>query len=124
MDSQNYQSDNCPVKEEKELPLDHPLVYVKESHIHGKGLFARQSIREGEIIGEIKGTPASNDGPYVLWLDEETQKAIEVKNVFKYINHNDLPNACYYDDLTVVALRDINKDEEITHHYGETWEDD
>jgi SET domain-containing protein len=56
-------------------------------------------------------------------LDEDSRLAIEVQNVFKYINHNSKPNACYYDDLTVVALRDIEKDEEITHHYGECWDE-
>lgn len=103
--------------------MDHPLVFVKESDIHGKGLFAKKAIKEGEIIGEIQGTPAREDGPYVLWLDEATYKAIEVENVFKFINHNPRPNACYYDDLTVVALRDIEAGEEITHHYGECWEE-
>jgi len=103
--------------------MDHPLVYVKESVIHGKGLFAKQTIKAGDIIGEITGKPANDNGPYVLWLDEDTRKAIEVQNVFKYINHNPKPNACYYDDLTVVALRDIEKDEEITHHYGESWDE-
>lgn len=104
--------------------MDHPLVYVKESSIHGKGLFAKKQIKEGEIIGEIQGKPAQDDGPYVLWIDEENYKGIVVENVFKFINHNHSPNACYYDDLTVVALRDINEGEEITHHYGDTWEDD
>ena len=104
--------------------MDHPLVYVKESNIHGKGLFAKKSIKEGAIIGEIEGLPAKKDGPYVLWLDEDEYKAIEVQNVFKFINHNSKPNACYYDDLTVVALRDIEAGEEITHHYGDTWDEE
>jgi len=104
--------------------LDHPLVYVKDSVIHGKGLFARQAIKAGDVIGEIEGKPVSDNGPYVLWLDEEMRKAIEVENLFKYINHHSIPNACYYDDLTVVALRDIGIDEEITHHYGEAWNED
>ncbi|MCI0507853.1 MAG: SET domain-containing protein-lysine N-methyltransferase [Gammaproteobacteria bacterium] len=100
--------------------MRHPLVYVKDSMIHGKGLFARKSIKAGAVIGEIEGIPASIDGPYVLWLDDD-KHGIEVQNLFKYINHNARPNACYYDDLTVVALRDIEKGEEITHHYGECW---
>ena len=104
--------------------MEHPLVYVKDSSIHGKGLFAKTQIKEGEIIGEIEGLPANEDGPYVLWLDEDKYKAIEVQNVFKFINHNARPNACYYDDLTVVALRDIEAGEEITHHYGDTWDED
>ncbi|MGD8569963.1 MAG: SET domain-containing protein-lysine N-methyltransferase [Gammaproteobacteria bacterium] len=103
--------------------MENTKVYVKDSSIHGKGLFAKKPIKAGSVIGEIKGKPAKNDGPYVLWLDDD-DKAIEVQNIFKYINHNHKPNAVYYDDLTVVALRNIKKDEEITHHYGDMWEDD
>jgi SET domain-containing protein len=99
------------------------LFYVKESAIHGKGLFARKNIREGEVLGYIKGKPTTEDGPHVLWLVEKAQ-GIHVECDLKYINHNDNPNACYYDDLSVVALRDIEKDEEITHNYGEDWNDD
>ncbi len=40
----------------------------------------------------------------------------------KYINHSAKPNAVYYDDFTVVALRNIKADEEITHYYGEGWD--
>ena len=98
------------------------LVYFKESGIHGKGLFAKKSIKAGVVIGELKGKPAKKDGPYVLWMDDD-KKGFEVSNVYKYINHHPKPNAVYYDDLTVVALRNIKKDEEITHHYGDTWED-
>lgn len=104
--------------------MEHPLVYVKDSKIHGKGLFAKKKIKEGEIIGEIIGKPTKKDGPHVLWIDDENLKGIKVKNIFKFINHDDQPNACYYDDLTVVALRDIKRDEEITHHYGDTWDED
>jgi hypothetical protein len=35
----------------------------------------------------------------------------------KYINHAVKANACYYDDLTVVALNCIKQGEEITHNY-------
>jgi SET domain-containing protein len=39
----------------------------------------------------------------------------------KYINHHNAPNVSYYDDLSVVALRDIQAGEELTHDYGEEW---
>ena len=42
------------------------LVYVKESGIHGKGLFAKKTIKEDAIISELKGKPASDNEPYVL----------------------------------------------------------
>lgn len=101
--------------------MDHPLVYVKDSDIHGKGLFAKKKIKSGAIIGELKGKPTKKDGPHVLWLDDD-KSGFKVQGVFKYINHDASPNACYYDDLTVVALKDIRKDEEITHYYGENWD--
>jgi SET domain-containing protein len=89
--------------------------YVKDSKIHGKGLFASGSIPAGRIIGWLRGNPSNIDGPYVLWIGE--YQGIEVLCNLKYINHSDDPNACYYDDLSVVALRDIEPNEEITHNY-------
>jgi len=52
----------------------------------------------------------------VLWLTET--EGFRVNCNLKFINHSDAPNACYYDDMTVVALRKIDQDEEITHNYG------
>jgi hypothetical protein len=96
------------------------LICVKESKIHGKGLFANKNIKEGQILGHIKGSRTKKDGPYVLWIND-TEKGVKVECDLKYINHNKKPNACYYDDLTVVAIKDIKKGEEITHHYGDDW---
>ncbi len=94
-------------------------VLVRQSAIHGKGLFAKQKIRSGEVIGEIAPSPTKKSGPYVLWVSEHEQH--HVKGPLKYINHSTKPNAAYYDDLTVVALADISPGEEITHHYGDEW---
>ncbi len=93
--------------------------YITNSLIHGKGLFAQSSIQKNTIIGYLKGKETTKDGIYVLWLDNET--GYKVSCDLKYINHSDAPNACYYDDLSVVALRNINKDEEITHNYEADW---
>ena len=95
---------------------------VKTSGIHGKGLFASRDITEGEVIGCLTCQPAgesNHDDPYILWLDSHT--AVRVECDLRYINHSDQPNACYYDDLEVVALRNIAAGEEITHHYGDDW---
>ena len=90
--------------------------YVAPSDIHGKGLFARTPIKGGSIIGHLVGRPCTEDGDHVLWISET--RGIEVLCDLRYINHSDQPNACYYDDLSVVALRDIAPGEEITHDYG------
>jgi hypothetical protein len=95
---------------------------VQSSSIHGQGLFARYSIPRGAIIGVCEGEPTDEDGPHVLWIDQD--KALHVCNDMRYINHSPKPNAAYYDDATVVALRDIKPGEEITHDYGDglDWE--
>jgi SET domain-containing protein len=93
---------------------------VKRSAIHGKGLFAARRIKCGELIGQVRFNPVTEDGPYVLWLDDQT--GVKVDCDLKYINHSARPNACYCEDLDVVALKDIKAGEEITHDYGDDWE--
>ncbi len=101
--------------------MSHSKVRVGRSAIHGKGLFAAATIREGEVLGHLETRPASEDGPHVLWCDDG--QGHEVLCDFRYINHSPDPNVAYYEDLTVVALRDIEPGEELTHHYGDEWED-
>jgi hypothetical protein len=50
-----------------------PFIYVDESRIHGKGLFARKHIGARELIGILDGVPTSTDGEHVLWLGEENE---------------------------------------------------
>lgn len=96
-----------------------PPVYVGESKIHGRGLFASRDIKKGELIGEFACKPSKNDGAHVLWIEED--QGYQVIDDFKYINHDNKANAAYYDDFTVMAIKKIKKDEEITHYYGEDW---
>lgn len=93
-----------------------PATYVAASPIHGRGLFAAEPIAGGSIIGHLETRPCTGDGDYVLWLGPT--EGFEVLCDLRYINHSDRPNACYYDDLSVVALRDIAAGEEITHDYA------
>lgn len=96
------------------------LVYVDDSAIHGKGLFAKTFIPSGTVIGVVQGIPTLTDGDHVLWTSEN--KGVQVQCDLRYINHSDDPNAAYYDNLEVCALRDIRAGEEITHNYGTSWE--
>ena len=91
------------------------LTYVGKSNIHGQGLFARIDIPKNTVIGTIQGKSCKRNGAHVIWLNEN--QAFKVSCNLKYINHADKPNACYYDDLTVVALGKIKAGEEITHNY-------
>ena len=92
------------------------MVTIKKSSIHGRGLFATQRIRKGAVIGQIEGSITRRNGAHVLWLSHEL--GVRVTNKFRYVNHSDEPNAAYFDDATLVALRTIRPGEEITHDYS------
>jgi SET domain-containing protein len=96
-------------------------VEVKESGIHGKGLFAKTAIKKGTVIGRLEGKVVKKDGPHVLWMNDG-QQLFQVQNELKYINHNKQPNVAYYDDYTVVALKSIKAGSELVHDYGDDWD--
>lgn len=92
------------------------MYQVKESSIHGKGLFSTRQIPEGELLGYCRAQETKEDGMYTLWVDE---KGYHVSCNFRFINHSDQPNVAYYDDLSIVALKDIPIGEELLHDYNQ-----
>ena len=107
----------------KDKDFKSTFYYVSESSIHGKGLFAKKDIKKGTVIGKVKGKKTKDLGEHVLWIEDKNH-GILVNCELKYINHSNEPNAAYYDDLTVVALTNIKADEELTHDYGEEWQEE
>ena len=95
---------------------------VRDSGIHGKGLFATADIPADTHIVTIEGRPTRRDGTYVIWTVEEGEQpeGFLITNDAKYVNHSRKPNAAFY-DLELWSLRRIRKGEEITHHYGADW---
>lgn len=97
--------------------------YVGESPIHGKGLFARRVIEQGEYIGTYRG-PTRHDidasGPHVLWVEQEGGEWVgrDGRNILRYMNHHETPCA-EFDGFDLYALRDIPCHGEVTIHYGE-----
>lgn len=98
---------------------DKARIYVADSGIHGRGLYAAQTLRRDSYIGTLKGPPAREDGTHVLWLyDEDGNYHGRVgRNDLRYVNHDKDPNA-EFESFDLYALRDIAKDEEITIDYG------
>lgn len=99
-------------------------VVVGESPIHGRGLFAARVIEAGERIGTYSGPRSSAIDTYVLWVEDEqgNEYGIEGRNDLRFVNHSAEPNAVF-EGLELHALRRIEPGEEITHHYGEEWDD-
>lgn len=99
-------------------------VEVRRSPIHGLGLFATRDIDPGARIGVYAGPRSERVDTYVLWIEDEDGReyGIEGQNEMRFVNHSREPNACFEGE-ELVSLRRIEPDEEITHHYGEDWED-
>lgn len=86
------------------------------------GLFAQALIPAESYIGEYAGPPVTEDGRYVLWVEEDdgSWSGIDGRNALRYMNHDPKPNA-ELNGVELYALRDIERGEEITIHYGEDW---
>lgn len=91
------------------------MVKVKDSKIHGKGLFSTKKISKGAVLGTCETKKTKKTNMYTLWVEDKPR---DITCDFKYINHSKKPNVAYYDDYTVVALRKIKQGEELTHDYG------
>lgn len=97
------------------IPL-HKNIEARKSEHHGIGLFAKDLIKKGEVLGKMTGKRTHSDGIHVLWTSDRS--GILVNNILKYSNHNwENPNT-ELAELKLIALRDILPNEEITWDYS------
>ena len=100
---------------------------VRESSVHGRGVFARKSRDAGEELWTDPVLLLPNDEVegivswYVVEWDDE-QSALPLGRT-SFLNHDEKPNAmlmCDMDELEicVIATRDIYKGDEIFIDYG------
>jgi uncharacterized protein len=114
-----------------------PKTEVRESKIHGRGLFATADIGKDEIVA-VKGghivdrkilrekiTPVL--GPVEIQIDDDlfitpvTKEERELSML--YLNHSCDPNLGVRGEITFVAMRDICTGEELTHDWAMTDDD-
>ncbi len=97
------------------------IVYVADSGIHGRGLFAARRIARDEYIGTFFGPRALRDGTHVLWVYESDKEDSAVgrigRNMLRFLNHAVGSNAAF-EGFDLYATRAIPCDEEITIDYG------
>lgn len=105
---------------QQDLAKPHVKLAVENSPIAGKGLFARQNIAKGSVLGYVNGHTTVQNGMHVLWLNDTL--GLQVICDFKYINHSQNPNVAYYDDMSVVAIANIAAGDELLHDYGSAFE--
>ncbi len=122
------------------LPLSYrsPKTEVRESKIHGRGLFATADIAKDEIVA-VKGGRivdrktlrekiAPRLGSVEIQIDNDlfiapvTDEERELSML--YSNHSCDANLGMRGGITFVAMRDIRAGEELTHDWATTDDDD
>jgi len=115
-----------------------PKTEVRESKIHGRGLFATADTAKEEIVavkgGHVIDRKALRDkiaprlGPVEIQIDHDlfiapvTEEERELSML--YSNHSCDPNLGIRGEITFVAMRDIRAGEELTHDWAMTDDDD
>ena len=113
-----------------------PAYIVRNSAIHGRGVFARRTIRKGEDILEYRGRRISSDeadelpdsdpdNPFHTFLfelnDGRVIDAARGGNAARWINHSCQPNCEPYEDddcrVFIAARRLIRPGEELGYDY-------
>lgn len=106
-------------------------IEVRQSEIHGKGVFARKRIRKGSAIIEYKGERIGLEeanrryeeleSTYLFMIDEDLYiDGLSRGNAARFINHSCKPNCeAYLEDGKVVihAIKDIKSGAELSYDY-------
>lgn len=106
--------------------MDNPKLTLRKKEKFGKAIFAGEDILKGELIAEFDGQ--IYDFNYENWNREladhviqfERKKWRDSNGMARFLNHSCEPNCGVKDLFKIVAMRDINKGEEITWDYEMT----
>jgi uncharacterized protein len=115
-----------------------PKTEVRESEIHGRGLFATADIAKDEVVAvkgghiisrkQLREKVAPRLGPVEIQIDDDLFIAPVTKEEREgsmlYSNHSCDPNLGMRGEITFVAMRDIHAGEELTHDWATTDDDD
>jgi SET domain-containing protein len=110
--------------------MDSRKVIVRRTKKYGKAVFAQQTIRKGEVIAAFDGPFYDDD--FDQWTEDLLNHAIQYaktdwrdsKGIARWINHSCEPNCGIKDYFKVVAMRKIEKGEQITWDYEMTEKND
>jgi len=121
-----------------QLSYRSPKTEVRESKIHGRGLFARADVAKGEIVAVKGGHIVDREmlhreitprlGSVEIQIGDDLFIAPVSDNERElsmlYTNHSCDPNIGLRGEITFVAMRDIAAGEELTHDWAMTDDDD
>jgi len=109
-----------------------PKLEIRSSKKHGRGMFTKENLKEGERLaifgGDIMSIDELNDLPenlqeYPVQIEERfvlgSRNFTDIEDA-DYCNHSCDPNCGFKGQIFLVAMRDIRKDEEINFDYAMT----
>ncbi len=109
-----------------------PRVEIRASPIEGNGLFAREPLKEGEVV-EVMGGMLLDEAEFAAFLRTAATQynAIQIAEGLHLVEHPEVthkrrgslnhscdPNLWMDDEVTFVARRDIEAGEELTVDYA------
>ncbi len=99
--------------------------HIGKSKIHGNGVIASQGIKRGELIACIRGEKRhllvrnkKESLSYPNWVGISKRIWIDPVESAKFLNHSCNPNAGISGKISLRALRNITKGEEVTIDYS------
>lgn len=101
-------------------------VQVRNTARYGRGVFARRKIRRGEVVAVFDGPIYDDEFPH--WTRDMLKYTIQIGPTLwrdstgpaRYMNHSCDPNCGIRGLNKVVAMREIQKGEELTWDYEMT----
>lgn len=109
---------------------DNRKVEARRTGRYGRGVFAKQPIRKGEIIAVFDGP--TFDGEFEDWTEDLLNHAIQFgkdrwrdsKGLARVLNHSCEPNCGIKGLFKIVTMRRIEPGEELTWDYEMTEKND
>lgn len=113
-----------------------PSVEIRDSVIHGKGLFAKTHIKKDEVLA-IKGGHIIDQDVFERLSDACRRASLQISEnmyvsplreqeiplVMNYVNHSCEPNVGLHGQLFTVAMRNVEPGEELTGDYCVAYSD-
>jgi SET domain-containing protein len=107
------------------------ILRIKESDVHGKGLFSNNELKTGQTITAICGEIINADecvrresegNVYIFWKNDDVYIDVSSQSVIKFINHSCDYNCDIDEDengnLILFSTKNIQEGEELTIDYG------
>ena len=100
---------------------------IHKSKVHGNGIFANEDIKRGELIDFVKGKihhlkvlTKRESHSHPNWIGVSKYTWLDPMPPYKFLNHSCNPSAGIKGRISVYAIRNIKKGEEVTIDYATT----